>query len=147
MMTSDIEWLHNKEQWIGLKSIGVEIKSIENIQTGELTEERRFYLISFENDVHNFKEAVRKHWGIENNLHAPLDIFFKEDANKTLEKNGAKNLGIIRRIALSIFKIIKTYYKTSMKLISMTLAHDFENEMENIFKLLDPEAINSLKNT
>ena len=31
--------------------------------------------------------------GIENNLHAPLDIVFKEDSNKTLDKNGAKNLG------------------------------------------------------
>ena len=147
MMTNNINWLDEKDKWEGLKSIGIEIKTIESINTGETTIEKRYYLISFENDIDNFKDAVRKHWGIENNLHAPLDIVFKEDSNKTLEKNGAKNLGILRRIALSIFKIVKTYYKISMKLISLTLAHDFENEMENIFKLLDANAVKQLKNT
>lgn len=93
-MTNNIKWLENKEKWDKLKSIGVEKKIIESIQTGEVREENRYYIISFEDDIKAFADAVRKHWGIENNLHALLDIVFKEDANKTLEKNGAKNLGI-----------------------------------------------------
>lgn len=80
-------------------------------------------------------------------MHAPLDIVFKEDANKTLEKNGAKNLGIIRRIALAILKFVQTYYKISLNLIRTNLSFDFENEIENIFKLLDVESLAQLKNT
>ena len=146
-MTNDIKWINGYKDWKGLKSIGVEIKTIENIQTGEVTEERRHYIISFENDINNFKEAVRKHWGIENNLHGPLDIIFREDKNKTLEKNGAKNLGIIRRIALMILKLVQVFYNKSMKLIMYELSLDFENEIENIFKLLKPDLIKQLKNT
>lgn len=146
-LTNDIKWINGYKNWKGLKSIGLEIKTIENLQTGELTEERRHYIVSFENDINNFKEAVRKHWGIENNLHAPLDIIFKEDKNKTLEKNGAKNLGILRRIALMILKLVQGFYNKSMKLIMYELSLDFENEIENIFKLLKPELINQLKNT
>ena len=146
-LTNDIKWINGYKNWIGLKSIGLEIKTIENLQTGEVTEERRHYIVSFENDINNFKEAVRKHWGIENNLHAPLDIIFKEDKNKTLEKNGAKNLGILRRIALMILKLIQVFYNKSMKLIMYELSLDFENEIENIFKLLKPELIKQLKNT
>ena len=146
-LTNKIKWLNGRKKWSGLKSIGVEIKTSESIQTGEITEEKRYYIVSFENDIHNFKEAVRKHWGIENNLHAPLDIVFREDKNKTLEKNGARNLGIIRRIALMILKLVQTFYKKSMKLIMFELSLDFENEIENIFKLLKPEAIQQLKNT
>ena len=93
-LTSDIKWINGYKNWEGLKSIGLEIKTIENLQTGEVTEERRHYIVSFENDINNFKEAVRKHWGIENNLHAPLDIIFKEDKNKTLEKNGLSHMEI-----------------------------------------------------
>ena len=146
-LTNDIKWINGYKNWEGLKSIGLEIKTIENLQTGEVTEERRHYIVSFENDINNFKEAVRKHWGIENNLHAPLDIIFKEDKNKTLEKNGAKNLGILRRIALMILKLVQVFYNKSMKLIMYELSLDFENEIENIFKLLKPELINQLKNT
>jgi len=90
---------------------------------------------------------VRTEWGVENNLHAPLDIVFKEDTNKTLEKNGAKNLGIIRRIALALLKFVQAYYKVSLNLIRTNISFDFENEIENIFKLLDVEQIKSLKNT
>lgn len=146
-LTNDIKWINGYKNWKGLKSIGLEIKTIENLQTGEVTEERRHYIVSFENDIKNFKEAVRKHWGIENNLHAPLDIIFKEDKNKTLEKNGARNLGILRRIALMILKLVQVFYNKSMKLIMYELSLDFENEIENIFKLLKPELINQLKNT
>ena len=146
-LTNDIKWINGYKNWKGLKSIGLEIKTIENLQTGEVTEERRHYIVSFENDIKMFKEAVRKHWGIENNLHAPLDIIFKEDKNKTLEKNGAKNLGILRRIALMILKLVQVFYNKSMKLIMYELSLDFENEIENIFKLLKPDLINKLKNT
>ena len=78
-------------------------------------------------------------------MHAPLDIVFKEDSNKTLEKNGAKNLGIIKRIVLSILKFVQTYYKISLNLIRTNLSFDFENEIDNIFKLLDVEKIKQLK--
>jgi len=146
-LTNDIKWINGYKNWKGLKSIGLEIKTIENLQTGEVTEERRHYIVSFENDINTFKDAVRKHWGIENNLHAPLDIIFREDKNKTLEKNGAKNLGILRRIALMILKLVQVFYNKSMKLIMYELSLNFENEIENIFKLLKPDLINQLKNT
>ena len=50
-LTNDIKWINGCKNWKGLKSIGLEIKTIENIQTGEVTEERRHYIVSFENDI------------------------------------------------------------------------------------------------
>ncbi len=140
-LTNNVKWICGYENWKGLKSIGLEIKTIENINTGEITEERRHYIVSFENNIIDFADAVRKHWGVENNLHAPLDIIFKEDKNKTLEKNGAKNLGIIRRIALMIMKLVKSIYNKSMKLIMYELSLDFENEMDNILKIIEADAL------
>ena len=69
-MTNDIKWLYGYKNWKNLKSIGVEFKTIENIQTGEITQENRYFIISFEDNIHDFSDAVRKHWGLENNLHA-----------------------------------------------------------------------------
>lgn len=144
-MTDDIKWMNKKEKWPKLKSVGLARNTIE--KNGRTIVEDRYYIVSFANDIELFSKSVRGEWGIENNLHAPLDIVFKEDANKTLEKNGAKNLGILRRIALAILKFVQTYYKTSLNLIRTNLSFDFESEIENIFKLLDVESLSQLKNT
>ena len=148
-MTSKISWLENREKWEKLKAIGVEKKTIESIQTGEVTEENRYFIISFKDDIHSFADAVRKHWGVENNLHAPLDIVFKEDANRTLEKNGARNLGILKRICLAVLKFVQTYYNVSLNKIRFLLSIDFEKEIDNVFKLLNTNDIVKLleKNT
>ena len=148
-MTSNISWLNNREKWDNLKSIGVEKKIIESIQTGEVKEENRYFIISFEDDISTFADAVRKHWGVENNLHAPLDIVFKEDANRTLEKNGARNLGILKRICLAVLKFVQTYNNLSLNKIRFLLSIDFEKEIETIFKLLNTKDIAKLleKNT
>ena len=143
-MTDKILWLENKEKWEKLKSIGVEKKIIESIQTGKITEENRYFITSLKDDIHSFADAIRKHWGVENNLHAPLDIVFKEDANRTLEKNGARNLGILKRICLAVLKFVQTYYDLSLNKIRFLLSIDFEKEIENIFKLLNTNDIAKL---
>ena len=144
-LTNDINWMTKKEKWPGLRSIGLARNTIE--RNNKILVEDRYYIVSFSNDIELFSKSVRSEWGVENNLHAPLDIVFKEDTNKTLEKNGAKNLGIIRRIALAILKFVQTYYQKSLNLIRTDLAFDFENEIDNIFKLLDVEGLKKLKNT
>lgn len=137
--------MNKKEKWPGLKSIGLARNKVE--KEDKIVSEDRYYIISFSNDVELFSKSVRSEWGVENNLHAPLDIIFKEDNNKTLDKNGAKNLGIIRRIALVLLKFIQTYYKKSLNIIRTNISFDFENEIENIFKLLDVSKLKQLKNT
>ena len=144
-MTDDIDWMLKKEKWPGLKSIGLARNTIE--KDDKIVIEDRYYIISFSNDIELFSKSVRLEWGVENNLHAPLDIIFKEDNNKTLDKNGARNLGIIRRISLALLKFIQTYYKKSLNIIRTNIAFDFENEIENIFKLLDVSKLKQLKNT
>lgn len=86
-----------------------EKKIIEHINNDKKTIEEKLFIISFENNIKTFADAVRKHWDVENNLHAPLDIVFKEDDNTILEKSGARNLGILKRIALNIIKLVQCF--------------------------------------
>ena len=143
-MTDDIKWMSKKNKWPGIKSIGLARNIIEK-EDKKIIEDR-FYITSLKDAIELFSKSVKAEWGVENNLHAPLDIVFKEDKNKTLMKNGAKNLGIIRRIALAILKFVQTYYKVSLNLIRTNLSLDFENEIETVFKLLDVDTIKTLKN-
>lgn len=143
-MTSNIDWITNYKEWKNMKSIGYERKTIESINSYETTIEERFFIISFENNIKTFADAVRKHWGIENNLHALLDIVFREDNNTTLEKNGARNLSILKRIALNIIKLVQCFYNISLKLIRYKISMNTEEELEKIFKTINTTQIKSM---
>ena len=47
---------------------------------------------------------VRGHWGVENGLHWVLDVAFGEDDNKTRSGHAGANLGLVRRVALSLLR-------------------------------------------
>jgi predicted transposase YbfD/YdcC len=47
-------------------------------------------------------QVIREHWGVENNLHWPLDVVFDEDDARTRKNHAPQNLSFIRRMALDI---------------------------------------------
>ncbi len=102
-LTEDIKWMNKKEKWLGLKSIGLARNTIE--RNNKIIVEYRYYIVSISNDIELFSKSVRSEWGVENNLHAPLDIVFKEDANKTLEKKWSKKFRNNKKNSMSDFKI------------------------------------------
>jgi predicted transposase YbfD/YdcC len=102
--TQDIGWMHQKKQWKGLKSIGMEKKTIRKGETER--EEYRYYISSLLEDIELFERAVRGHWAVES-MHWHLDVTFKEDANTTLDKTAAQNQNIVRKWCLSMLKLIE----------------------------------------
>ncbi len=53
---------------------------------------------------------ARGYWGVENQLHWRLDFTFKDDYNTTAEKSYAKNMQMLKKIALAILRIVQTMY-------------------------------------
>ena len=102
--TEDIKWLSQKKNWKGIKSIGMEKKTIQ--KEGNEEKEYRYYISSLKCDIELFSRAVRGHWAVES-MHWQLDVTFKEDANHTLDKTAAQNQNVIRKWCLSILKLIE----------------------------------------
>jgi len=100
-LETDIDWLHQKPEWVGLRAIGMVRSRV--LEKGVWREETRFFITSLTN-VKAFAEAVRAHWGVENSLHWCLDVIFNEDANRTRKDFSGENFSVIRRIALNILK-------------------------------------------
>jgi predicted transposase YbfD/YdcC len=63
-----------------------------------------YYLTSRGVKARRLGEAIRGHWGIENGLHWVLDVAFGEDDNSTRAGHAGANLGLVRRLALSLLK-------------------------------------------
>lgn len=104
-ITDDIDWLVQKEDWPGLKSVGI-VESQREIN-GETSTERRYFISSISPDAKVFANAVRSHWLVENSLHWMLDVTFNEDRNR-VKGQAALNLGQLRHFALNILKSDKS---------------------------------------
>lgn len=142
----DVKWLYNYKKWRNIKSIGCVKKTISNIITNQETIETRYYISNLSCNILEFSNAIRKEWSIENKLLLHLDLTFREDNNKTFEKNAQKNLNIIRKFCLSILKLVKEIYGLSLKNIRKSICMDTEGEIEKIFTYLNPTKIKELVN-
>jgi predicted transposase YbfD/YdcC len=99
---ADLDALPVLESWPGLTTV----LAVENIRgvngAGKVTAVIRYYLSSSKQPPEQLATAIRRHWMIENGLHWVLDVGFNEDASRVRERTAARNLALLRRIALNL---------------------------------------------
>ncbi len=94
--------LVREKEWKDVASIGMVLRTRE--VGGKVSEEVACYVSSLPPKVKRFARAVRSHWGIENRLHWSLDVNFAEDQSRVRKDHGPANLGMLRRLTLSILQ-------------------------------------------
>lgn len=97
------EYIPEMTRWSKIKSIA-RIESIREAH-GKKTTEIRYLIGSVEPDARVILNATRLHWGIENGLHRCLDVAFREDASAVHLRQAAANLGVVRKLALNLFRL------------------------------------------
>jgi hypothetical protein len=65
-------------------------------------------------------------------MHWHLDVTFREDKNRTLDKTAAENMNIIRKWSLSILKILDLGKKYSMKKKRFSLGCNLGMSIEKV---------------
>ncbi len=88
--------------WAKMRVIGM--CSSERTVNGKTSNETRYFIGSKKASARYYGYTLRKHWGIENNLHWQMDVSFAEDANHTVARQAAANLALLRKVALSLLK-------------------------------------------
>jgi predicted transposase YbfD/YdcC len=131
--TEDIAWLAQKKDWVALKSIAMTRNAI--FKNGESTVETRYFISSLPLGVSEIARAIRKHWMVES-YHWHLDVTFREDSNRTAEKQAAFNLNIIRKLALNVLRVFEAGKKTlSLRSKRFSIGTNPEKHLENIMGL------------
>ena len=110
----DVDAFATLKDWPGLAAV-LAVETIRGVSgKGKVTAEIRHYLSSAKLPPEALAAAVRNHWRVENGLHWVLDVTFREDASRVRERNAARNLALLRRIALNLVRA-DTSLKASLK--------------------------------
>lgn len=101
--STDIDWmLDAKRNWTKLTGIGMVVREVELTAENKKTREIAYYVASVDN-VKDFSNSVRWHWGIES-MHWSLDVTFGDDQNQTRQSIAVQNLAIVRRMAFNTLR-------------------------------------------
>jgi predicted transposase YbfD/YdcC len=88
--------------WPGLRTV-LAVESIRSVHgTDKVENEVRYFLSSCRDDPAVLGAAIRAHWSIENAVHWVLDVTFREDDSRVRNRTAARNLALVRKIALNL---------------------------------------------
>lgn len=91
------------DDWPGLNRIIHMERIFESKKAFHQTQS--YYISSLlSNDAAVFSTGIRGHWLIENKLHWVKDVIQKEDTTRHKSGNAAKNMSLIRNIAINIIR-------------------------------------------
>ena len=95
--------IRDEALWQDLRTITM-VVSERQVKGEEATTEVRYYIGSKPGKAKEYARYIRGHWGIENSLHWVLDMTFDEDRSRLRKDHGPENLGLLRRLAISILR-------------------------------------------
>jgi predicted transposase YbfD/YdcC len=102
VVITDLAGIRDRKHWAHLTAVGMCCH--ERTAGGATTTEVRYFIGSRRMGARRYGQALRGHWGIENQLHWQLDVSFREDASRVENLHGAANLALMRKLALGLLK-------------------------------------------
>jgi len=133
--TDEIKWLPQLKEWAGLKTIAMTKNTIT--KDDKTTVECRYFISSLPLNAKEVARAIRSHWMVES-YHWHLDVTFREDANRTAEKDAAYNLNIMKKTALNTLKVVDVSHimkRASIKNKRYIICSHFEQWFETLVNL------------
>jgi predicted transposase YbfD/YdcC len=108
-LAREVDWLSGERRFPGelrLPDVAAIIKVDSKAELKDRCRfETRYYITSAKFGAEAAAQAVRGHWGIENQLHWVLDVVFGDDQSRLRKGHGAKNMAVVRHFAINHVRI------------------------------------------
>jgi predicted transposase YbfD/YdcC len=88
--------------WVGVQRI-IKVERT-GLRQRKPFEEKVFYISSLTENAAEFAHRIRAHWQVENRLHWVKDVVLKEDESPLCGGYALINFGILRTIAMNVFR-------------------------------------------
>ena len=108
VVITEVDWLEGERRFPGEPRLPRAATIIRVKSRAELSDrgrlETRYYVSSARLSAKRAGEAVRGHWGIENQSHWVLDVVFAEDQSRLRKGHGARNMAVVRHFAVNLVR-------------------------------------------
>jgi predicted transposase YbfD/YdcC len=126
----NLERLGTREEWVDLQAI---VRVARTKWEGDKeTFEVAHYICSQRGSAEELGSATRGHWGIENGLHWVLDVIFREDDSRLKDRTAAENLGMLRRVIVSLLRQDHSKGSVSGKVLRAAWDDEFRLHLLNL---------------
>jgi len=102
VVIQSVAGIRDRQAWPQLTTVGMCRR--ERTVNGRSSTQVCYFIGSRRLAARRYAQALRSHWGIENNLPWQLDVSFHEDANRIENRHGAANGALLRKLALALLK-------------------------------------------
>lgn len=121
------DWVSEASNWKDAKSI-IKVVRERHIKD-ECTLEEQTYLSSHDVDVKNVAHSIRRHWGVENQVHWRMDVTFREDDSRIRRKHAAQNMASLRRFVMNLASLHPDKKSMRRKLKNCGWDDDFREKL------------------
>ena len=98
------DYLRQNKKWTELHSL-IKLVSVRyRADKDKMETHTRYFISSWQANAHDFLQAIRDHWQIENGLHWVLDVAFREDESRIRKNHAPANMALLRHIAVNLLK-------------------------------------------
>jgi predicted transposase YbfD/YdcC len=108
--SQNVDWITSARSYPGqprFSGIKTILKVEERAEHSDRTTfDTRFFISSAALDIERLANGTRGHWGVES-MHWLLDVEFKDDLSRYRAGHGAKNMAVVRRLALGLVRANK----------------------------------------
>ena len=102
VVIENVTGIRDRKLWPELTTVGMCCR--DRTINGQTSSEVCYFIGSRKMGARRYAEALRNHWGIENNLHWQLDVSFHEDESRIENRHGAANFALLRKLAFALLK-------------------------------------------
>ncbi len=102
VVVQHVAGIRDRPSWAHLATVGMCRR--ERTIDGQSSTEVCYFIGSRRMAARRYSQALRSHWGIENQLHWQLDVSFREDASRIENRHGAASFALFRKLALALLK-------------------------------------------
>lgn len=121
------DWGNEASKWKDARSL-IKVVRERHIQD-ECTMEEQIYLSSHDIDVKGVAHSIRKHWGVENQVHWRMDVTFREDDNRIRREHAAQNMASLRRFVMNLASLHPDKKSMRRKLKNSGWDDDFREQL------------------
>jgi len=128
-------------EWEGLKAFVCVETICTHTVTEKVTSDTRYFISSI-TDVKLAAELIRGEWSVENRLHWLLDTVMAEDDDLTVDRNAARNLSMMRKMCLSLYKLLNsTMNYGSVRGTRKRFGWNFDESLALVLTMLDAKTL------